>query len=197
MKTFWLIFITCASLAGIAQAAEKQVSFSGSWVLDPAHSQLSNTTPEIRKIKITVGNINSNDRNEGNDGFLKELPEARIQNLTLLIAQTDVEVKATRQFIIDGKSQTVVQKFLLDGSQCFNVASNGQSEFVSRTDLKNGKLIHSGSQTMTMNEQRIEISVEEAYSISKDGKKLTIKTSSVTPRGVVRLEQVFFREQKP
>jgi hypothetical protein len=64
-------------------------------------------------------------------------------------------------------------------------------EFVSRTNWKNGKLIISGTQTITQGGQSIEISVTEEYSISKDGKKLTIKTTSITGEGITTLKQAF------
>jgi hypothetical protein len=198
MRNFWLILIAGTSLAGIATAAEKKASFSGVWFLDPAHSDLSHTPPGMRNIRMTAGNVSADDPDQ-NDGdvSLLELPEARMQNLTLQIVQTDGELQTLRQFTIDGEKQAVAQKFLLDGGQCINVASNGQGEFVSRTTWKNDKLIHSGTQTISTGwevGQGAEISVKEEYSISKDGEKLTIKTSSVTPRGVTNLKQVFHKE---
>jgi hypothetical protein len=95
------------------------------------------------------------------------------------------------QFETDGEKRSVAQKFLLDISQCINVASNGQGEFVPRTGWKNQRLIHSGRQTVPIGAQSTSGSVVEEYSISKDVRKLTIKTSFVTPRGVTHLNQVF------
>lgn len=200
MRSFWLIIITAASLACIAPAAEKVANLSGVWTLDAAQSQLWNTSLSPRKIKITTGNEYPESRGENNsDAFLIELPEARMENLTLLITHTDDELQTIRKFTIEGEEKAVVQKFLLDGSQCINVASNGQGEFVSRTNWKKNKLINSGTQTLAMGFQRTEIPVEEEYSISKDGKKLTIKTTSFTSQGVAHLRQVFKkgRESKP
>jgi hypothetical protein len=201
MRNFLLILIAGTSLAGITPAAEKKMSFSGVWLLDPAHSELSHTPPGIRNVRMTVGNVSADDSDENSgEVSLMELPEARMQNLTLRIAHTDGELQTVRQFTIDGEKQAVAQKFLLDGSQCINVASNGQGEFVSRTTWKDGKLIHSGIQTISTGwqiRQGTEMSVKEEYSISKNGGKLTIKTSGVTRRGVTHLKQVFQREQEP
>jgi hypothetical protein len=197
MRNIWLIIIVAVILAGIARAAEKSVDFSGIWTLDPAHSKLWHTRPGLPKPKITIGNTRPDNRDTKDDGgFLNELPETRIQNLTLTIAQTDGEVRTMRQFTIDGEKRSVVQKFLLDGSQCINVASNGQGEFVSRTRWSENKLISSGSQTTIVGEHTAEMPAEEEYSISGDGKKLTIETSIITPRGVTHLKHVFTKERE-
>ena len=66
-----------------------------------------------------------------------------------------------------------------------------------RISRKDDKLINSGTRTIATRQQRIEISVTEEYSISKDGKKLTIKTRSITPRGVTMVKQVFNKRGTP
>ncbi len=188
-------------------AAEKEASLSGTWVLDVAHSKSSHTDPGIRKINVisTRGGVTlggGEDPNGGNndDGNVTpgESPAGGyIENLTLLIVQTDRELQVTRRFISAGQERTIPQKFALDGSQCLNLASDGRGEFESRTNWQGGKLINSGTETITIREPRAEISLKEEYSISKNGEKLTIKTTSTTPRGVTTLKQVFNKSQKP
>jgi len=197
MRNIWFIIIAAVSLAGIVPATQKAADLSGTWAIDPAHSKLWHTRQGLPKPKMTIGNSlpDNRDANDG-DSFLYELPEARIQNLTLQIRQTDGEVQTMRQFTIDGEEKSVAQKFLLDGSQCINVASNGQGEFVSRSRWNDNKLINSGAQTTIIGDRSAEMSVEEEYSISKDGTKLTIETSIVTPRGVTRLKHVFKKERE-
>jgi len=178
------------------QAGEEIVNLSGTWILDPSHSKMEHTPPGTHKLKISIGGgyPGSPDENDGNN-FPEEPPGGRIENLTLLIVQTNSEVQTMRQFTIDGLQQAVPQKFALDGSQCINLASDGRGEFVSRTAWKNDKLINSGAQTITMPGQRIEISLKEEYSISKNGKRLTIQTMSATPRGVTTQKQVFNKRE--
>jgi hypothetical protein len=121
---------------------------------------------------------------------------AQVENLILRIVQTANEIRVMRQFTADGREQEVTQKFALDGSQCINLASDGRGDFVSRTAWEKGKLINSGTETITAERQRIEVYIKEEYSISKNGEKLTIKTMRTTPRGIVKLKQVFDRADK-
>jgi hypothetical protein len=106
-------------------------------------------------------------------------------------------MQTTRQFIINGEERTIIQKFALDGSQCMNLASNGRGDLVSRTSWIKDKLINSGRQILEIRGEKTEVSVQEEHSISKNGKRLTIKTRSVTPRGVTTLKQVYKRQRKP
>jgi hypothetical protein len=184
-------------LTVVAPALGKVVDLSGTWVFDPAHSSLRFTSEEPQKITVDTSGIkggriyseNSDVQNSG--GSSEESPGERVEKAVLLINQIDNELQITRQITIGGKAQTVIQRFMLDGSQCLNVASDGRGEFVSRSDWKNGSLINTGTQTRTDRGQRTEISILEEYSISKDRTKLTVKTKSVTPRGVTTQNQVF------
>ena len=129
----------------------------------------------------------------GDDGG--EYPRGQMQNLTLEIVQTDNDVQTTRKFTTNGEDQTITQKFLLDGSQTTNPASNGRGEFVSRSTWKNGKLVNSGTQDSSAQGQSYSSTVKEEYSLSKDGKLLTIKTTRITARGTENSKQVFNRQE--
>ena len=197
MRNLWPIIMIGAILAGIMPAAEKAVDLSGTWVLDPAKSQTSQTTPSIRKIGISRGRVTPSipDENDSVDSRV-ESAQASVKDLTLQIVQTDGEVQILRQFTADSERKTVPQKFALDSSQCINLASDGRGEFVSRTSWKKGKLTNSGTQTITIQGPRTEIYINEEYSISKNREKLTIKTMSTTSKGVTTLKQVFRKREK-
>ena len=187
------IVIAVVGLIVAAMASEKMVNFSGAWVLDLAHSELVKKSPDIRKVGVQTNRGYSVGGNE-HRGPAEDLYMHPMEKITLSILQTDNEIQTNRQFTDYGQAQAVRQKFALDGSQCLNVASDGLGEFASRTNWKNDRLINSGTQTITQGGQRIEISVTEEYSISKDGKKLTIKTTSINPEGITTLKQVFNRQ---
>jgi hypothetical protein len=199
MRTLWLILIAGMSLAGATPAVEKAVNLSGDWIIDPDQSESKHTSPEIPKINIgggrdiSRGGIEYPDSPNGNDGndSPEESPARQMGDLTLMIVQTEGELRVTRKFTTYGKEWTVPQTFALDGSQCINPASDGRGGFMSRTRWQNNKLINSGTETRTIRDERTEISLTEEYAISKNGKKLTIKTMSITPRGVTMLKQVF------
>jgi hypothetical protein len=192
MRNLWLIIIVGASLAGVLPAAEQAQNLSGTWILDPDRNQMAITSPEIRKIRISTGGEIPDTNN------VEAIPEisssSLMANLTMRIVQTDSEVQIMRQFTIDGEKKAVAQKFALDGSQCINLASDGRGDFVSRTNWEKNKLVNSGAQTIIERGHRAQIYVKEEYSISKDGKKLTIKTQNSTLRGLIKLKQVFIKE---
>ncbi len=125
------------------------------------------------------------------------MPRGQMENLTLQIVQTENEVQTTRKFTVDGEEKTISQKFALNGSQSSNPASNGRGDFVSTSTWKDGKLINSGTQTVTMRERSNDVPVKEEYSLSKDGKILTIKTTRTTQRGNTSFKQVFDRQETP
>ncbi len=192
MKHLWLTVIAGVGLAGLASAFER-VNLSGTWVLDPAHSEIVNKHAAIRKLEVTSNRGYGAEGNKGGsppeDSFMHPA-----EIFTLSILQTNGELQTIRQYPMEGQTREVIQKFALDGSQCLNIASDGLGEFVSRTNWKNDKLVNSGTQTITNGGQRIEISVAEEYSISKDRKKLTIKTTSITAEGITNLKQVFNKQ---
>ncbi len=177
-------------------AAEAAVNLSGTWVFDPAHSQISHTSPNPRKLGITLNNGYPDNRqdDERSDAILLASPETQMQFLTLQVIQTDGAIQIVREFTLNGIKQTVSQKFLLDGSQCINVASNGEGGFLSRTIWRNRRLINSGTQTITEGVRRTEIGIEEEFAISKDGKKLTIDILNADPRGVLHFKQVYLKK---
>jgi hypothetical protein len=193
MRPPWLIAIIGIIWAGAAMASGKVVDLSGIWVLDPAHSELVNKRSDIRKVDVTTnrGGYPVGGNRESSPGELSMHPTEIVR---LSILQNEGEVQTDRQFTRDGQAQAIRQKFALDGSQCFNVASDGLGEFASRTNWKNDKMVNSGTQTITVGGRRTEISVTEEYSISKDRKKLTIKTTSITSQGITTLKQVFNRQ---
>jgi hypothetical protein len=135
-------------------------------------------------------------RDGGEDGGTRtEMPADSIKNLTLQIVQTKNEVQTTRHFTVNGEEKAIVQKFALDGSQDINPASNGRGEFVSRSTWKKDKLINSGTETISIKDKSYEMSLNEEYSLSKDGKTLTIKTTRISPRGETKIKQVFQKQE--
>jgi hypothetical protein len=222
MRKRWWIILAAAILAGVVPGAEKVVNFSGTWVRDTAHSDSwetphnSGITDVIPRIigghpgeappdvgwpgggnRSDGGNPGGSEGNE-EEGSLAESAGEWMEGLMLLIVQTDSELQTTRQlFAIDGNKKTVIQKFALDGSRCINLASNGSGEFESRISWKDGKWINAGTQTIITRYRKSEIAVTEEYSLSKDGKRLTIKTKRITPQGVTMIKQVFNKRGMP
>ncbi|MBN1567422.1 MAG: hypothetical protein JXA73_06220 [Acidobacteria bacterium] len=195
MRNVALIIIVAANLAGILPAEDPVADLNGTWILDAKKSQIKQTTPELRKIRITsgIGTVGRPNERDGNSPVAEPLI-GQVANLTLKIIQTADSAQILRQFTADGRDQSVAQKFALDGSQCFNPASDGRGDFVSRSTWEKRRLINSGTETITAEGPRTEIYIKEEFSLSKNGKKLTLKTMRTTPRGVTTIKQVFIRE---
>ncbi len=131
---------------------------------------------------------------DGGDDPEERMPREEMKNLSLQIIQKDDEVQMTRTFSMSGEDRTINQKFSLDGSENTNPASNGRGEFVSRSTWKKGKLINSGTQTSGEAGRNSDVSLTEEYSLSKDGKTLTLKTTRTGLRGEMSLRQVFKKQ---
>lgn len=194
MRNLLLIVFMGASLTGFLPAGDKSSDLSGIWILDPDKSRVDQTTPALRKIRITGGLATSgvSDAN-GNTAPSAGQIITQSRDLTIRIVQTAAEVEIMRRFTAAGEEQAIVQKFALDGSQCFNRASDGRGDFVSRSEWKKGKLINSGIGTLTIDGPRMEIYIKEEFSISINGKKLTIQTMHTTRQGITKLKQEFLR----
>jgi hypothetical protein len=198
------------SLAGLISAAEKTTNLSGTWVLDTTQSDSGQARQGRRAGGFPGGILGfpgggypgggypgsrraGGYPGDGSDG--EGMPRGQMQNLTLQIVQTDNEMQTTRNFTVNGKEQTITQKFALDGSQNTNPSSNGRGEFVSTSTWKNNKLTNLGTQTVTSQQQSNDTTLKEEYSLSKDGKVLTIKTTRTTQRGSTSSKQVFNRQE--
>ncbi len=198
MKNLYLFVFIGASLAALLPAKDRPVELSGFWILDPNKSQIDQTTSATPNIRITGGMTPStdSDTNSDNAPFAGIIIE-QMHDLAIKIVHTTAEVQILRRFTAAGREHSIAQKFALDGSQCFNPASDGRGDFVSRSEMKKGKLVNSGTSTITVGGPRIEINITEEFSISKNGKKLTIKTLHATPQGIIKLKQEFLRQDEP
>jgi hypothetical protein len=200
MKHLWSIIAVVIYFFHISYAAEQVVNFSGTWRLDPKASRMDFAGPTDGRIHLNVSDGRTSIQDPANmtPQVLPETPPiGRITILALRIIHTDSEIQIERQFTLDGKERSILQKFTPDGSQCINLSADGTGEFVSRSAWKQKKLIHSGIQTIAMQHQSTEAHVTEEYSLSKDKNKLTIKTTSFMSQGVIKLKQEFIRQKDP
>ncbi len=164
--TLLLIFVFTA-ISGFAQS--KTTDFAGKWTLDTAASKLDE--------------------------------RMRIESMTMAVAQTEKEISIEtttkraappegapagrgggRGGFGGGDGKTT---FSLDGKErTVNLAGPmGTSIIKLNGKLDSGKLKTSDSRTMTTQMGEITITTNETWELSADGKKLTVKRESTTPRG--------------
>jgi len=181
-KIFFLAVIVCATaVAGFSQA--KPTDFSGAWVLDVAKSQLGE--------------------------------RARIEAMTMTVAQTDKELKVTTEikrpapptdapqggpggrgmgrgfgggdgtinYSLDGK-ETVVE---IDGP-------NGKMPVKYKGSIEGGKANLSTSRSFTGPMGEITSITKDTWSLSADGKTLTVAREQTSPRGTNASTMVFVKK---
>jgi hypothetical protein len=224
MRNMCMTILAGLIFAAFMPAVEKQGNLTGTWILDPAHSDSGGQVRRSSRIGSIFGGgfpgmgipgggypgggyPGSGRRTGGgypggrggDDGGETggEFPRGQMQDLKLEIVQTGNDVQTTRKFAIDGEDQTITQKFLLDGSESTNPGSNGRGECVSKSTWKNGKLVNTGTQNSSTRGQSYSSTLKEEYSLSKDGKVLTIKTTRTTARGGETSFKQVFNKQEP
>ncbi len=118
---------------------------------------------------------------------------AEITDLTLAITQSPTEVKIERKWTRDGNERSVVQTFALDGSENRNPDDTGRGEVSSKTKWHKSTLVTEGSQQTSAGNGDVEMQVKQEFSLSKDGKVLTVKTTRQTPTGQLSIKQFFHK----
>ncbi len=153
---------------GIALVAVAASDMSGTWVLDKAKSD---------PIRMGRG---------GDAGG----PPPDV-NITLVIKQTADQVAISRTMSMGGNDRTTDQKFTLDGKESKNPAGGRGGEFIAKAKLSDDKLAIEGTQKMSTPNGDFEIGVKDEYTLSTDGKVLTITSTRSTPQGDRTSKQVF------
>jgi len=202
MRKLLLILLVGINLSPNLQAAGKTADLGGTWILDPDKSEIDFSPPGRRNIDLQVGIGGPTVQSQPNEGQedigidpSENIAETKMKDLTLQIEQTMKEMQVTRNFTMEGKEKSVLQIFFLDGSRCINPPSDGLGDVVSRVAWEKGKLVNEGTETEGSGIWKTESSLEEEYSISKKGKRLTIKTRKISTKGIIKIKLVFHKQQ--
>lgn len=182
-KTIFLTAFICL-LAISAFAQDKKADFSGTWTLDAGKSKLDE--------------------------------RARVESMTLTVTQSDKEFKietATKRLPPpEGMSQgdngqgggmrrgggggfagDGTRSYSLDGKETTTEAEGrmGKTLVKSKAELDGGKLKLSSVRVMNTQMGEVSITTKETWTLSGDGKTLTVKREMETPRGTNSSEMVF------
>lgn len=180
-KLFTLTALFC--LMSVAALAQKKTDFSGTWVLDAAKSQLGE--------------------------------RSRIESMTLTVVQTDKNLKVTTEtkrqappadapqggrgggmgrgrfgggdgtvdYSLDGKETTVD----IEGP-------NGKLPVKYKASMDGGKANLSSSRSFSSPMGEVSITTRETWSLSEDGKTLTVVRETTSPRGTNAATMVFAKK---
>ena len=185
-KTFFLAAFVCLmALSAVAQD-KKATDFSGTWTLDASKSKLDE--------------------------------RARIESMTLTVTQTDKDIKvetATKRLPPpegagngQGNGQGVgmgrggfgggdgATTYTLDGKETTTEVEGrmGKVPVKLKGELDGGKLKLSRSMTFSGQMGEITTTTKETWSLSEDGKTLTVKRDMESPRGTNSSEMVFTKK---
>jgi hypothetical protein len=198
-----------------ASAADQAVSFSGTWMLnekksDPfphqvifAGSGLDMSGGDISGDRSSMGGagtLSSRDMGGGMPGGRgMQMPggmgaQAPVKISPLVIQQSETEMEISRITNANGKEIPIIDKYKTDGSENVSMVQVPNSpdpvKVVTRATLNKNKfvVIMASSTSQGKNE------VKREYSLSKDGKTLTLNTTNTGPKGQLVQKQVYQKQ---
>ncbi len=210
------IGVTALCLIINVWAAERLANFAGTWILDT-----KNSDPFLRPIRDLGAQVPGGGMGGGGMGGGgmpggmgrgtpggsmpgKGIPgkgtpgrgTAESQPPPLIIEQTESELRITRTIFEGGKLAPVLVVYRFDESERVDAMpipnSTEQAKVV--TKIKWGKNKFQIRTTSYLPQGKNEIRRE--YSLSKDGKVLTVQTSDSTPMGELIQKQIYNRQEK-
>ena len=141
----------------------------------------------------------------GGSGAPRKVPEGNFPGksnwenleLTLIISQSQEELKITHRYSYENEDKHIIQTFSLKGGQDSNVMRSGRGRFYSETTLEKGKIINRGMHTVSAPTGDHSTTLEEEYSVSENGEVLILKAKRLTDNGLMTARMVFRRKTEP
>jgi hypothetical protein len=183
MKIVLMAMFTLVLAVAAISAQDRTANFAGSWTLDASKSKLD----ERMRIESMTLNVTQTDK------------ELKVETKTKRAPRPEGETGGSGQgrggmgrggfgggdgttvYSLDGKETKVEQE-----------TSMGKFPVTYKANLeKGGKLNLSSSRTISGQMGEMTITTKETWQLSEDGKVLTIKRETETPRGAQSSEMVF------
>mgnify|MGYP001139473046 CR=1 FL=1 len=192
------------SLALAAQKAQNRANFSGTWVLDTSKSSQKATMQGSGGMGrgggfpggYPRGGRTGGGRPSGGGGENVPGTTAQTTYSILVIEHTKDALRVTNKTTNAEGGEQLTQVFRLDGSESVNPGFLGGGEVRSRTSWDKGKLVTLGTQRAPRASGRggQDIVIKQEFSLSKDGKTLTVKITETTGRGQINSKEVYVRQ---
>jgi hypothetical protein len=158
-------------LCAIALAAvQGKVNFSGVWILDKSQSDAH----QLTGIRGGAGN--------GQDA-----------SLSMVIEQQGTTLKVTRTLKAEGEEKTETHIYKTDGTETTNTGFRGES-VATKASWDGDKLLVSSTRTVMVLIKKVTVQSKGVWSLSPDGKTLTIDVTLETPRGEQHVKGVFHKQ---
>jgi hypothetical protein len=170
----WLLVLWCGLSLVLCNAVwagtNAPVNFSGTWQLDPAKS-------DVRQLAGGGG--------EGKD--------AKDISLTMIVDQEGTTLNVTRTLTVDGEKRQEVHAYKTDGSPTTHTGLRGES-VVAKASWEGDKLVLVTTRTMSVLVTEVKVESKGVWSLSSDGKTLTIDSALQTPRRKEQVKAVFHKQ---
>lgn len=114
--------------------------------------------------------------------------------VTLVIKQSGNDMQVTRKVTMGGNTRETEMKYTLDGAENTNPGMMGRGEVKSKSKMEGDKLIIEGSQSLQTQQGDFQINTKDEYSLSADGRVLTVTTTRSTPQGDRTTKAVYSKQ---
>ena len=148
-------------------AAQAEPQFAGTWVLDPAQSQLPAHAHKYSDA------------------------QAERPDIKLVVEQQGNVLKTTRTVARGSRERSLTETFVADGTDQTQAARHGT--VVTRAVFDGDRLVVIGSYAMKGEHGDKTMSRQSVWSLSPNGTVLTIETTLQTPRGAHNIKTVYTR----
>jgi hypothetical protein len=159
-------------LALVVSTAQAQPQFTGTWVLDRAQSQLPAHGPH---------------------GGRAGGPPGPPPDVKLIVEQQGNTLKATRMIAHGPRERSMSETFVTDGSERTEQTRRGGTS-VTKATLGGDRLVVNKTHSMPAKDQgqpARTFTRESVWTLSPDGRTLTIDTTMQSPRGTRTMKTVF------
>ena len=151
-------------------AAQAEPQFTGSWVLDRSQSQFPT-----------------------HEGRAQKAPDAQVQppQVKLQVAQQGTTLKVTRTFTMGTREHSMTDTIVADGSDQTHQGYRGN--VVTRSAFEGDRLVVTQTRTKKTDQGDQTMSRQSTWTLSPDGRVLTIDTTMHSPRGDHAMKTVYQR----
>ena len=213
-KILWIITAIMVFIALPASVVGQEINLSGTWILDREESVINSASglmgredfsaraPQDAKVPGMKSRIDDIPGNRPGPGAMpKKRPEGNFPGrsnwedleLTLIITQSQEELKITHRYTYEFEDKHITQTFSLDGSQDHNVMRSGRGKYLSETTVEKDKIVNQGRHEISEPTGNSAMPVREEYSLSDDGETLVLRANRTMPEREISATMVFRR----
>jgi hypothetical protein len=162
--------LSLVALAVVLVSAQEKVNFSGTWVLDKSQSDMSQLM-----------------------GLSDDAEKTRNASMTMVVEQQGSNLRVNRTLKTQGEERKEIHRYQIGGGETTNTGSRGET-VVGRAFWEGDKLVIVSTRTWRVLLKDVSAESRGVWSLSPDGKNLTIAAQINSPRGEQRGKVVFDKQ---